>query len=215
MWENSVTVAASQPTVLNLGRAWSRKALLFLLVVTLHGVFTIVYLKRNMFLGYTVLQLLCIHNYGTCNVTFYYECLLLLLSTFRGMCALPNMAVLFFSLFSWFPVMLLRYVLNDSEMFPVAPIITGNTSVPHSTLSCISIARSFYCRILYASFLSHVCLPKLQRLLTCMFFFYYHGLCCLVYCSGWICRCSLVDYLVLLTYSMAQSPSWEANWFCS
>ena len=35
-------------------------------------------------------------------------------------------------LFSCFPGMLLRYVLNDSEMVPVAPIITGNTPVPHS-----------------------------------------------------------------------------------
>jgi hypothetical protein len=79
-----------------------------------------------------MLQLLCIHNYGTCNVSFHYECFLLVLSTFRGMCALSNMAVLFTSLFSCFPIMLLRYVLNDSEMVPVAHIITGNTSVPHS-----------------------------------------------------------------------------------
>ena len=54
------------------------------------------------------------------------------LSTFPGMFALSNMAVLCSSLFSCFPGMMLRYVLNDSEMVPAAPIITGNTSVPHS-----------------------------------------------------------------------------------
>jgi hypothetical protein len=47
------------------------------------------------------------------------------ISTFRSMCAVPNMAVFCSSLTSWFPCMLLRYFLNDFEMVPVAPIITG------------------------------------------------------------------------------------------
>jgi hypothetical protein len=48
-------------------------------------------------------------------------------STFRSMCAVPNMAVFCNSLKSWFPGMLLTYFLNDFEMVPVAPIITGIT----------------------------------------------------------------------------------------
>ena len=50
-------------------------------------------------------------------------------STFRSMCAVPNMAVFCSSLTSWFPCMSLTYFLNDLEMVPVAPIITGITLV--------------------------------------------------------------------------------------
>ena len=48
------------------------------------------------------------------------------------MCAMHNMAVSRSSMISYFPGVLLRYFLNDSEMVPVALIITGDTSVPHS-----------------------------------------------------------------------------------
>jgi hypothetical protein len=44
------------------------------------------------------------------------------------MCAVPNMAVFCSSLISWIPGTLLRYF-YDSEMVPVAPIITGITFV--------------------------------------------------------------------------------------
>jgi hypothetical protein len=46
-------------------------------------------------------------------------------STFLGMCAVPNMAVFCSSLTSWFPGMLLTCFLSDFEIVPVAPIITG------------------------------------------------------------------------------------------
>ena len=46
-------------------------------------------------------------------------------STFRSMCAVPNMAVFCSSLTSCFPGMSLTYFLNDLEMVPVAAIITG------------------------------------------------------------------------------------------
>jgi len=52
-------------------------------------------------------------------VLFFY------VSTFRSMCAVPNMAVFCSSLTSWFPGISLTYFLNDLEMVPVAPIITG------------------------------------------------------------------------------------------
>jgi lipid-A-disaccharide synthase-like uncharacterized protein len=41
-------------------------------------------------------------------------------STFRSMCAVPNMAVFCSSLTWWFPGMLLTYFLNDFEVVPVA-----------------------------------------------------------------------------------------------
>ena len=57
------------------------------------------------------------------NLLYFY------ISTFRSMCAVPNMAVFWSSLTSWFPGMLLTYFLNDFEIVPVAPIITGITFV--------------------------------------------------------------------------------------
>jgi len=47
------------------------------------------------------------------------------ISTSRGLCAVPNMAVFYSSLISCFPGMLLRYCPNDFETVLVAPIITG------------------------------------------------------------------------------------------
>ena len=61
------------------------------------------------------------------NLLYFY------LSTFRSMCSVPNMAVFCSSLTSWFPGMLLTYFLNDFEIVPVAPIITGITFVLHCT----------------------------------------------------------------------------------
>jgi len=55
------------------------------------------------------------------NLLYFY------ISTFRSMCAVPNMAVIWISLTSCFPVMLLTYFLNDFEIVPVAPIIADIT----------------------------------------------------------------------------------------
>ena len=65
------------------------------------------------------------------------------ISTFRSMCALPNMAVFWSSLSSCFPGMLLTYFLNDFEIFPVAPIITGITFVFTFHMRCISIVSLY------------------------------------------------------------------------
>jgi hypothetical protein len=46
-------------------------------------------------------------------------------STFRSLWSVPNMAVFCSSLPSWFPGMVLTCFLNDFEVVPVAPIITG------------------------------------------------------------------------------------------
>jgi len=74
-------------------------------------------------------------------------------STFRSMCAVPNVAVFCSSLTSWFPGMSLMYFLNDLEMVPFAPIITGITLVITFHMHCISVVRSLYFKIFLASFL--------------------------------------------------------------
>ena len=53
------------------------------------------------------------------NLLYFY------VSTFRSMSAVPNMAVFCSFLTSWLPGMLLTYFLNDFEIVPVAPLITG------------------------------------------------------------------------------------------
>jgi len=55
------------------------------------------------------------------NLLYFY------ISTFRSMCAVPNIAVFCSSLTSCFPGMLLTYYLNEFEILPVVPIITGIT----------------------------------------------------------------------------------------
>ena len=87
-------------------------------------------------------------------------------STFRSMCAVPNMAVFCSSLTSWFPGMLLTYILNDFEMVPVAPIITGITFVFTFHMRCISIVRSLYFRIFSASFLITFLSPEIATSTT-------------------------------------------------
>ena len=81
------------------------------------------------------------------NLLYFY------ISTFGSMCALPSMAVFCSSLTSWFPGMLLTYFLNDFDILPVAPIITGVAFVFTFHMRCISIVRSLYFRIFSASFL--------------------------------------------------------------
>ena len=58
------------------------------------------------------------------------------------MCAVPNMAVFCSSLTSCFSDMLRTYFLNDFEIVPVAPIITGITFVfyiPHALYFCCNV----------------------------------------------------------------------------
>ena len=81
------------------------------------------------------------------NILYFY------ISTFRSMCAVPNMAVFCRSLTSCFPGMLLTYFRNDFEIVPVALIIIGITFVFTFHMRCISIVSSLFFRIFSASFL--------------------------------------------------------------
>ena len=98
-------------------------------------VFLLISLKQTMSLGNTVLQLFC---------CYYSWCLYFYISTFRSMCAVPNMAVFCSSLTSCFPGMLLMYFLNDFEIIPVAPIIICITFVFTSHMRCIYYYYYYY-----------------------------------------------------------------------
>ena len=83
-------------------------------------------------------------------------------STFRSMRAVSNMAVFCSSLISCFPGRLLRYFLNDFEMVPVAPLITGITVISTFHMCCLSIKRtSEYFQTLSASLLITFLSPDL------------------------------------------------------
>ena len=70
------------------------------------------------------------------NLLYFY------ISTFRSMCAVPNVALFCSSWTSCFPGMLLTYFLNVFEIVPVAPIIIGITFVfyiPHALYFCCKV----------------------------------------------------------------------------
>ena len=82
------------------------------------------------FCSYTIVTV-----YATCNVI--YRDGSLVITTFFGMCALPTI-VFCSALISRFPVMLLRYFMNDFVIFPVVIITCITFGFVHS----ISIVRS-------------------------------------------------------------------------
>jgi len=95
-----------------------------------------------MSVGNTVLAILLLLFIVLISLVSLLNLLYFYISTFRSMCAVPNMAVFYSSLTSCLPGMLLTYFLNDSEIFPVAPLITGITFVFTFHMRCISIVMS-------------------------------------------------------------------------
>ena len=60
------------------------------------SIFTVIYVKQTIFLWYIVMQLFCITICDSCNVISHIKYVLhFSVSTFRSMCAVPNMAVFF------------------------------------------------------------------------------------------------------------------------
>ena len=91
---------------------------------------THIFQRKTMSLGNRLLQILFfVVVYGASISSSCLVFLCFYVSTFRSMCAVPNMAVFCSSLTSGFPVMLLTYFLNDFEMVPFAPIITDITLI--------------------------------------------------------------------------------------
>jgi hypothetical protein len=114
--------------------------------------------------------------------------LYLYVSTFRSMCAVPNMAVICSSLISWFPGMLPVYFLNDFEMVPVASIITAITFVFTFHMRFISIVSSLYFRIFFASYLITFMFPGIATsiniqviIIIIIIIWYLHGVFMIIY----------------------------------
>jgi hypothetical protein len=100
--------------------------------------------------------------------------LYLYVSTFRSMCAVPNVTVFCSYLASWFPGILLTYFLNYFEMVPVAPIITGITFVFTFHMRCVSIVRSLCFRIFSAYFLITFLSPRNCNIYYYYYYYYYY-----------------------------------------
>jgi hypothetical protein len=63
------------------------------------------------------------------NIMYFY------ISTFQSMCAVPNMPVFCISLISCFPGILLKYILEESEIIAAAFVVTGTHFV--FTFACV------------------------------------------------------------------------------
>ena len=83
-------------------------------------------------------------------------------STFRSMCAVPNMAVFCSSLTSLFSAMSLTYFLNVLEIAPVAPISTGITLVFTFHMRSIIIIIIIILGFVWSRIVS--CLPQISLL---------------------------------------------------
>ena len=108
----------------------------------MHGIYTYIpetnYVPRE----YSVAAILLLLFMVLISLVSVLNLLYFHISTFRLMCAVPNMAVFCSSLTSCFPGMLLVYFLNEFEIVPVAPIITGITFVFTCHMRCICIVKS-------------------------------------------------------------------------
>jgi len=125
------------------------------------GIYTYIPEKNYVPREYSVAAILLLLFMVLISVVSVLNLLYFYISTFRIMCAVPNMAVLCSSFTSCFPGMLLTYFLNYFEIVPVAPIITGITFVFTFHMRCISIVRSLYFRIFSASFLMTFLSPEI------------------------------------------------------
>jgi len=75
-------------------------------------------------------------------------------STFRSMCAVPNMAVFCSSLTSWFTGMSLTYFLNDLEII----IIITTTTTTTTTTTYVTVLLYWKCQgAEFLFYLAHVC----------------------------------------------------------
>ena len=95
----------------------------------MQGIFTYIpetnYVPREYSVAVTLLLLfmVLISLVSVLSLLYFY------ISTFQRKCAVPHMAVFCSSFTSCFPGMLLTYFLNNFEIVPIAPIITGITFV--------------------------------------------------------------------------------------
>ena len=141
-----------------------------------------------MFPGYIVCRYPVFTIYATCNVASHVKSFVLLHQSFlKYVCSAQCGGFLFlYFVFS----QLLSYFLNDFEIVPVVPILTGIAFVFTLHMNCISVVRLYVLESSQLISLSHFCLLKLQHLLIYMFFF----------SLSWIIMSGLLSGVVLLVY---------------
>ena len=104
--------------------------IIIIIISFMQGMYTYIPEKNYVPREYSVAAILLLLFMVLISLVSVLNLLYIYVSTFRSMCAVPNMAVFCSSLTSsWFPGMLLTYFLNDFEIVPFAPIITGITFV--------------------------------------------------------------------------------------
>jgi hypothetical protein len=125
------------------------------------------------------------------NLLYFY------ISTFRSVCAVPNMTVFCSSYF-----VLSRYVAQvlsewfwDSPSCPYYYWYHFCFYIPHTPY----FYRKIFTFFNLPSFLFyHISVSRNCNILAYMFLLHYHGLWCMVYCWGWFCQFAVVDSTVWL-----------------
>ena len=107
--------------------------IIIIIISFMQGIYTYIHETNHVPREYSVSAILSLLFMVSTSLVPALAVLYFYVSTFRSMCAVPNMAVFCSSFTSWFPGMLLMYFLNDIQMVPVAPIITIITLVLPST----------------------------------------------------------------------------------
>ena len=124
--------------------------IIIIIISFLQGIYTYIPETNYVLREYSVAAILLLLFIVLISLVSVLKLLCFYISSFRSVCAVPNVAVFCSSLTSCFPGMLLTYFLNDFEIVPVAPIITGINFVFTFHMRCISIVRSLYFRIFSA-----------------------------------------------------------------
>jgi len=116
--------------------------IIIIIISFMQGIYTYIPETNYIPMEYSVAAILLLLFMVLISLVPVFNLLYFYISTFRSMCAVTNMAVFCSSFTSCFPCILLTYFLNDFEIVPVAPIITGITFVFTFHMRCISIVRS-------------------------------------------------------------------------
>jgi hypothetical protein len=122
--------------------------IIIIIISLLQGIYTYIPETNNVHREYIVATILLLLFMVSISLIPAFALLFFYISTFQSMCAVPSMAVFCSFLTSWFPGVLLSYFLNDFEIVPVAPIITGITLAFTFQMHSISIARYLYLLLL-------------------------------------------------------------------
>ena len=114
-----------------------------IIISFMQGIYTYVPETKYVPMEYCVVAILLLLFMVLISLVTVLNLLYFYISTFRSMCAVPNMAVFYSSLTSCFPGMLLTYFLNEFEIVPVALLLlllsssSSSSSSPSSSHLCM------------------------------------------------------------------------------